>query len=185
VDLLRQRLDQRNFASRERLSTVADRESPSDLYARNRLSMLDAQRAQVLKIRATAQVDSEVVADVLALLDVEESLLDIATQERQELRVYSSARRTGFTCADLHHYPAIATGEDPVRQRCLDEEQTWVAPRQRLECGTSAAAATPPKAGTPPPTSTPSSTRRCKRRSRGRTDAGATSITPPPDAAHA
>ena len=135
VDLIRQRLDQRNFAAWERLSTVADRESPSDLYARIRLSMLDAERTKVLKIRDTGQVDSEVVADVLALLDVEESMLDVATEERQELRVYSDTRRTGFTCADLDRYPAIATVEDPVCRRCLDEGLTWVALRQCLECG--------------------------------------------------
>lgn len=135
VDLIRQRLDQRNFAAWERLSTVADRESPSDLYARIRLSMLDAERAKVLKIRDTGQVDSEIVVDVLAMLDVEESMLDIATEERQELRVYSNTRRTGFTCADFDRYPAIATVKDPVCQRCLDEELTWVALRQCLECG--------------------------------------------------
>lgn len=135
VDLIRQRLDQRNFAAWERLSTVADRESPSDLYARIRLSMLDAERAKVLKIRDSGQVDSEVVADVLAMLDVEESMLDVATEERQELRVYASTRRTGSTCADLDRYPAVETVEDPVCRRCLDEGLTWVALRQCLECG--------------------------------------------------
>ena len=95
VDLIRQRLDQRNFAAWERLSTVAERESPSDLYARIRLSMLDAERTKVLKIRDSGKVDSEVVADVLALLDVEESMLDIATEERRELQEYSTIRKTG------------------------------------------------------------------------------------------
>ena len=49
VDLIRQRLDQRNFAAWERLSTVADRESPSELYSRIRLSMLEAERTKVLE----------------------------------------------------------------------------------------------------------------------------------------
>jgi CPA1 family monovalent cation:H+ antiporter len=135
VDLIRQRLDQRNFAAWERLSTVADRESPSDLYARIRLSLLDAERTKVLKIRETGQVDSEVVADVLAMLDVEESMLDVATEERQELQEYSTLRRTGYTCADLDHYPVVDTTPDPVCQRCLDEGLEWVSMRQCLECG--------------------------------------------------
>jgi monovalent cation/hydrogen antiporter len=135
VDLIRQRLDQRNFAAWERLSTVADRESPSDLYSRIRLSMLEAERAKVLKIRETGQVDSEVVADVLALLDVEESMLDVAAEERQELQEYSSQRRTGYSCADLDHYPVVETTPDPVCQRCLDEGLEWVSMRQCLECG--------------------------------------------------
>jgi Na+/H+ antiporter len=135
VDLIRQRLDQRNFAAWERLSTVADRESPSELYSRIRLSMLEAERAKVLKIRETGQVDSEVVADVLALLDVEESMLDVATEERQELQEYSTQRRTGYTCADLDHYEVVETTPDPVCQRCLDEGLEWVSMRQCLECG--------------------------------------------------
>jgi CPA1 family monovalent cation:H+ antiporter len=135
VELIRQRLDQRNFAAWERLSTVADRESPSDLYARIRLSMLDAERTKVLKIRDSGRVDSEVVADVLAMLDVEESMLDVATEEREELQEYSRLRRTGYTCPDLDHYPVVETTPDPVCQRCLDEGLEWVSMRQCLECG--------------------------------------------------
>ncbi|HEX5086864.1 MAG TPA: Na+/H+ antiporter [Nocardioides sp.] len=135
VDLIRQRLDQRNFAAWERLSTVADREAPSDLYARIRLSLLDAERTKVLKIRETGKVDSEVVADVLALLDVEESMLDVATAEREELQEYSKVRRTGYSCADLDHYRVVETTPDPVCQRCLDEGLEWVSMRQCLECG--------------------------------------------------
>jgi monovalent cation/hydrogen antiporter len=135
VELIRQRLDQRNFAAWERLSTVADRESPSDLYARIRLSMLEAERTKVLKIRESGRVDSEVVADVLATLDVEESMLDVATAEREELQEYSRLRRTGYTCPDLDHYPVVETTPDPVCQRCLDEGLEWVSMRQCLECG--------------------------------------------------
>ena len=134
VDLIRQRLDQRNFAAWERLSTVADRESPSDLYSRIRLSMLEAERTKVLKIRDSGKVDSEVVADVLAMLDVEESMLDIATEERRELQEYSTVRKTGLTCDDLEHYPVIETEPEPVCQSCLDEGFEWVALRECLEC---------------------------------------------------
>jgi Na+/H+ antiporter len=135
VDVIRQRLDQRNFAAWERLATVSDRESPSDLYSRIRLSMLEAERTKVLKIRDSGQVDSEVVADVLAALDVEESMLDIATEERRELQEYSTQRRTGLTCDDLTRYAVMETVEDPACQRCLDEGLEWVALRQCLECG--------------------------------------------------
>ena len=135
VDLIRQRLDQRNFAAWERLSTVADRESPSDLYARIRLLLLESERTKVLKIRDSGQVASEVVADVLALLDVEESMLDIATEERRELQEYSRVRMTGRTCDDLDRYPVIETVAEPICQRCLDEGLEWVALRECLECG--------------------------------------------------
>ena len=42
--LVKQRIEQRNFAAWERLGTQADAETPSELYARIRLAMLDAER---------------------------------------------------------------------------------------------------------------------------------------------
>jgi Na+/H+ antiporter len=135
VDLIRQRLDQRNFAAWERLGTVSERESPSDLYARVRLAMLEAERERVLEIRSAGTVPSEVVADVLAMLDVEESMLDVATEERREEQETLSVRRTGGSCDDLEHFPAVETEADPICQECLDEGLQWVALRECLECG--------------------------------------------------
>jgi monovalent cation/hydrogen antiporter len=135
VELIRQRFEQRNFAAWERLSTVGDRESPSDLYARLRLELLDAERTRVLEIRDEGGVPSEVVADVLAMLDVEESMLDNATEEREDLRETLSRRASVGACADLERFPAVETAPEPVCQRCLDEGLTWVALRQCLECG--------------------------------------------------
>ena len=158
VDLIRQRLDQRNFAAWERLATVDDRESPSDLYARVRLSMLEAERQRVLEIRSAGTVPSEVVQDVLAMLDVEESMLDVAAEERRDLRETLSVRRTGDSCADLETFPAVETVGGPTCQACLDEGlsgsrcgSAWSAARS--------AAATPRSASTPPSTSTRPPTR--------------------------
>ena len=81
-DLIRQRVDQRNFAAWERLSTTPGQESPSDLYARARLVMIDAERQKVLEIRSTGTVPSDVVREVLGILDVEESMLDIGRRRR-------------------------------------------------------------------------------------------------------
>lgn len=135
VDLIRQRLDQRNFAAWERLATISDEESPSDLYARVRQSMIEAERSRVLEIRSSGSVPAEVVADVLAMLDVEESMLDVATEERRELRTTAGARRTGDSCEDLATHPAVETVEGPVCARCLEEDLRWVALRQCLVCG--------------------------------------------------
>src|SRR5262249_24581373 len=121
VELIRQRLDQRNFAAWERLGTASDRETPSETYARVRQAMIEAERKKVLHTRETGRVPSEVVADVLALLDVEESMLDVSTEERREVQNVLSVRRTGLSCDDLTRFPAIDTAEDPFCQRCLDE----------------------------------------------------------------
>lgn len=139
VDLIRQRLDQRNFAAWERLATVSDEESPSDLYSRVRLAMIEAERERVLEIRSAGSVAADVVADVLALLDVEESMLDVATEERRELRqpsATSSPRRTGDSCGDLEAHPAVEIRTDTGSCRsCQEEDLRWVALRQCLVCG--------------------------------------------------
>ncbi|MGD9958427.1 cation:proton antiporter [Nocardioides sp.] len=135
-ELIRQRIDQRNFAAWERLGTVSERETPSELYARVRSAMIDAERKRVLEIRSAGTVDSSVVSEVLSMLDVEESMLDVATQNREELKtITASRRRTGDVCDELLAFPAIETMEDPVCARCLAEGLKWVALRQCLACG--------------------------------------------------
>ncbi|MCW2768013.1 MAG: sodium/proton antiporter, family [Nocardioides sp.] len=135
-DLIRQRIDQRNFAAWERLGTTVDQETPSELYSRIRHAMIDAERKRVLDIRRSGTVASEVVSDVLAMLDVEESMLDVATQGREELKHANRVRRPqGEVCDDLERHPAIETVEEPKCCQCLEEGTHWVALRQCLECG--------------------------------------------------
>ncbi len=135
-DLIRQRIDQRNFAAWERLGTVADEDTPSELYARVRIAMIGAERERVLEIRSEGRVPSDVVAEVLAMLDVEESMLDVATQSREELRTaVSEYHQRGEECADLAQFPAVETAGQPVCRRCLEDGMRWVAMRQCLVCG--------------------------------------------------
>ena len=137
VALVKQRIEQRNFAAWERLGTQADTETPSELYARIRLAMLDAERARVLEVRDAGQVASEVVSEVLAMLDVEESMIDIAQASRAELQTeYSRVRRTGATCEHLESRPVQEVEQEPspVCQRCVDDGLTWVSLRICLEC---------------------------------------------------
>lgn len=135
IDLITQRLEQRNFAAWERLATVEGQESPSDQYNRIRQAMIQAERERVLEIRDAGSVPSEVVEDVLAMLDIEESMLDRAAEDRRNVQHAMSVRRTGDTCADLEQFPAVDTVADPVCQACLDEGIHWVALRQCLLCG--------------------------------------------------
>lgn len=136
VDLIRQRLDQRNFAAWERLATTADQESPAALYYRIRTHMLDAERRRILEIRKSGTVDSEVIADVLATLDIEESMLDSAEAERDEKAAYASRRwTTGDLCPDLEQYAVIEAEQATYCQACLRDGTQWVALRRCLECG--------------------------------------------------
>jgi monovalent cation/hydrogen antiporter len=134
-DMVRQRIEQRNFAAWERLGTTADQETPTELYSRIRLEMIDGERTRVLEIRRSGTVASEVISEVLSMLDVEESMLDISQQNREEVRAVVAVRRTGASCDDLAERPAIETVPDLECGDCLSEGTTWVALRQCLECG--------------------------------------------------
>ncbi len=138
LELIRQRVEQRNFAAWERLGTVSEREAPSELYARARVAMIGAERRRVLQIRDTGRVPSEVVAEVLAMLDVEESMLDVATEQRRELlsgEATRSVRLSGDGCPDLVEHPSVRTATAPVCEECLAAGLVWVALRQCLGCG--------------------------------------------------
>jgi Na+/H+ antiporter len=146
VELVRQRLDQRNFAAWERLATTPDQESPAALYYRIRTQMLDAERRRILEIRTSGTVDSEVIADVLATLDVEESMLDSAEQERDESVAYASRRwTTGRVCPDLEKHDVVAEPPGTFCQACIDDGTRWVALRRCLECGNIACCDSSPK----------------------------------------
>jgi CPA1 family monovalent cation:H+ antiporter len=138
VKLVKQRIEQRNFAAWERLGTQADVETPSELYARVRLAMIEAERGRVLEVRDAGQVASDVVSEVLAMLDVEESMIDIAQSRREELKTeYSRLRRTGASCEHLDSQPVqeVAQEPPPVCQACVDGGTTWVSLRLCLTCG--------------------------------------------------
>jgi CPA1 family monovalent cation:H+ antiporter len=135
VELIRQRSEQRNFAAWERLGTNADLETPSQLYARIRTEMLAAERERVLQIRSAGQVPSDIVADVLAMLDLEESMIDDVQPERLEHTGPVVRHQTGAVCADLERYPVVEVEPGQACLHCLEEGLTWVALRQCLECG--------------------------------------------------
>lgn len=134
-DRIRSRLDQRSFAAWEQLATAEDEETPSQLYARIRREMIDAERAKVLQVRSKGKVPSEVVSQVLGMLDIEESMLDAGGQVPQRTRVGSIAFTGGRQCDDLAAHPAVETVADPACAACLADGTRWVSLRQCLDCG--------------------------------------------------
>ena len=139
ADVIRQRVDQRNFAAWERLSTTPGQESPSRLYARARVMMIAAERAKVLEVRGNGTVPSEVIRDVLRILDVEESMLDMATLDDDDAAGVPAGRvLVGDLCDHLvAAAPATVTSdsEELVCQQCLDLGTHWVSLRRCLTCG--------------------------------------------------
>ena len=133
--LIKQRIEQRNFAAWERLGTTEGEESPAALYARVRQEMIEAERGRVLEIRSTGSVPSEVVSDVLAMLDIEESMLDAAEQERADVEGARVRRPAGQLC---DHLEAIPLADPTGAIECVDcvaIGSRWVALRMCLTCG--------------------------------------------------
>ncbi|MFK5584672.1 Na+/H+ antiporter [Serinicoccus sp. LYQ131] len=130
---IRARLDQRTFAAWEQLSTTPGRTTPTESYARLRLAMLAAERERVLQIRSHGKVPSPVVRQVLAILDLEESMIEVGATARENVRAVG--HQTGWQCPELTAYPIVETTPDPVCRRCAEDGVTPVALRQCLECG--------------------------------------------------
>lgn len=135
TEQLRTRLERRDFAAWEQLGSGTD-ETPTETYARRRRLMIDAERARVLQARGTGTIPHEVVAQVLTMLDVEESMLDYSQRERGRLR---GADDELALDGDCEHLRAAATDVTPLTPGecadCVAEGSSWVHLRLCLGCG--------------------------------------------------
>ena len=139
LDLLRDRISQRPNAIWERLGAPGEVETPAEEYRRLRLLTLAAERDEVLKIRAGGQVDHEVIASVLAMLDIEESTLTLATERSERLSdaAPTAAPSLGGDCVHLETTsPAAVSPEGTgVCEDCLREGTRPVHLRICVACG--------------------------------------------------
>ncbi len=136
VEQLRSRTLERANAVWERLG--GDDETPSQAYARLRIEMLRAERAEVLAVRKRGGVPHEVIERVLASLDIEETVLDRVNQEDleqrgEELRSTLAPLNACEHLASVDRVPAPRTPEGC--EECLADGTTWVHLRLCLECG--------------------------------------------------
>jgi len=135
VERLRQRTLDRSNAVWERLGTQV--ETPSVTYARLRERMLQAERAEVLRVRDLGLVDQHVLRDVLDSLDLEETMLDGAVEA-------SSADRQTDLLAPRHHDGCehLQAHEQAPQPRtpdgceeCLRDGTSWAHLRLSMDCG--------------------------------------------------
>ncbi|HET8604040.1 MAG TPA: Na+/H+ antiporter [Marmoricola sp.] len=133
-EMIRDRISRRDFAAWERISPRDD-ETPSEIYARRRLEMIDAERARVLEIRDTGKVVHDVVEDVLEMLDVEESMLELRG-ERAPVRGRAEAVRLDGSCEHLREpRPPVEPHTLGQCDACLAEGTQWVHLRMCVVCG--------------------------------------------------
>ncbi len=139
VQLVRDRIASRSDALWEKLGSGRNSaETPAEQYRRLRLGALRAERDEVLRIRSSGTVDHDVIEQVLASFDIEESMLTIAT-ERSDLLSEGQSVATPIdpsgSCLHLDHAPPDRA---PQSQGCLDCEREGTRPvhlRRCLACG--------------------------------------------------
>ncbi|MCW2786093.1 MAG: nhaK [Marmoricola sp.] len=133
-ETIRDRVRRRDYAAWERVG-AAEAETPSEIYARRRQVMIEAERKRVLEIRSTGTVAHEVVEEVLAMLDVEESMLDHSERERERVRAGTPIAFEG-DCDDLRlPRPPVVPDTPGECGDCLREGTAWVHLRMCLVCG--------------------------------------------------
>ena len=134
-ETIRERVRRRDYAAWEHVN-ASSAETPSEIYARRRRLMIEAERRRVLEIRSTGTVPHEVVADVLAMLDVEESMLEHSQGERARVRASVTGMSRDAGCADLQDARAEVTPNTPgLCEECVRDGTQWVHLRLCLACG--------------------------------------------------
>jgi len=132
---LRSRSESRANAMWERLGGVGA--TPSTTYVQLRTEMLQAERDELLRVGATAAVDHDVLAHVLATLDMEESVLDRADDDlpTRDDDLVGRPHPDG-ACPHLTDAPVSAVPHTAGRcDRCVEEGLEWVHLRMCLTCG--------------------------------------------------
>ena len=137
--MLKRRTQERGLAAWERLGRPeAEGQTPSQRYARLRLSMLEAERDKVLQLRRSGEYAHEVISDVLEGLDVEESMLDAAVESSTAVDSQEAPMDLGGSgggCDHLQEAADLSLPEEPVCEDCVREGTVPVHLRMCLECG--------------------------------------------------
>jgi CPA1 family monovalent cation:H+ antiporter len=137
--MLKRRTQERGLAAWERLGRPeSEEQTPSQRYARLRLSMLEAERDKVLQLRRSGEYAHEVLSEVLEQLDVEESMLDAALEGSTALEGQPAPENlagTGGGCDHLHSAADLPLPDELICDDCVLEGTTPVHLRMCLDCG--------------------------------------------------
>jgi len=132
---LRERAIDRTNAVWERLGGA---ETPSAQYSRIRGEMIRRERDELLRIRKLGTVDQAVLAQVMNALDVEESILDVASQDESTADREEDLRPSDPDAA-CDHLANACSVPNPVTptgcEECLAEGGDWVHLRLCMDCG--------------------------------------------------
>jgi len=133
--MLKRRTQERGLAAWERLGRPeAEGQTPSQRYGQLRRAMLQAERDEVLGLRRTGDYPHDVLAEVLDRLDVEESMLENATEDS----VFDDPSEFPSRTDGCEHLAAAGDLPIPETPECLDCLREGTVPvhlRMCLSCG--------------------------------------------------
>ena len=136
VDLIREQSAARVNRIWEQLG--GDAITPSELYRNARLTMIAAERAELLDMRNTGDIDQHVLRGVLNTLDAEEAALSFGERKASRLRD-TPLRPPDAVAAACPHLaaPIVCVVPDAPDgcPACLEIGQEWVHLRMCTECG--------------------------------------------------
>jgi CPA1 family monovalent cation:H+ antiporter len=138
IEQLLARDQSRTNSAWERLGPgEAERRTPSESYRKLRVKMLHAERSELLRVRDTGVLDHEVLQVVMAMLDLEESMIDRVEEAADSIRVEELTLVPGSAeCDHLRDAPRTQRPDTPgVCRECIDEGTEWVHLRMCLTCG--------------------------------------------------
>ena len=139
VSLVRSRIAARPDAMWEKLGRKDGTETPAEEYRRLRLATLATEREEVLKIRSSGTVDHDVIEEVLAALDVEESMLTISAQRAEQLEDGQTVATPHTPQGACDHLASAPLEKKPagleVCEDCIREGTRTVHLRICLTCG--------------------------------------------------
>lgn len=137
VERLRQRSVQRAEAAWERLGNTEN--PPSVVYARLREQMLEAERAEVIRMRDEGVVAHDVLRDVLLIIDLEESMIERVQTDASHKRgsdLMTPEPVAATACDHLAELTVIPPAETPEGcAECLRDGTGWVHLRLCVSCG--------------------------------------------------
>jgi len=139
IQLVRDRISARSDALWEKLGSGRDSaETPAEQYRRLRLGAMRAERDEVLRVRSSGTVDHDVIEQVLASFDIEESMLTIATERADRLTEGQSVATPLDPSGSCVHLDVAPVDSDAQSDLCLDCVREGTRPvhlRRCLVCG--------------------------------------------------
>ncbi len=125
----------------ERLGAYGESEveTPSQAYRRVRLRMIEAERAEILQMRDSSDVDQHVLAGILNAMDAEEAALTYGIEKEGQVvgsRPLRPPTAATQACEHLTDEPDCQVPKTPEGcEECLEIGSSWVHLRLCTQCG--------------------------------------------------